>query len=65
MLAAKTEMHRELADALSHLRSRALLTARDWSAQTAGLAKERASECLHAELCEDLGCMDMPAALML
>ncbi|BDA42368.1 probable Dynein regulatory complex subunit 2 [Coccomyxa sp. Obi] len=42
VLAAKAEIHRELADALSHWRSRALITARDWSAQVAGLTAERA-----------------------
>ena len=43
-IAAKAEVQRELADSLSHWRSRALATAREWSVRNTGIAAERASE---------------------
>ncbi len=43
-IATKAEVQRDLADALSHWRSRALATAREWSARNCGIAAERASE---------------------
>lgn len=43
-VAAKAEVQRELADSLSHWRSRALATAHEWSARNTGIAAERASE---------------------
>ncbi|EIE20834.1 hypothetical protein COCSUDRAFT_18223 [Coccomyxa subellipsoidea C-169] len=41
-IATKAEVQRDLADALSHWRSRALATAREWSARNSGIAAERA-----------------------